>query len=269
MLKHVESIQKCSRPEDSKQLQCFLGLVNLYRRFIPSAAGILRLLSNALKGGCRSKLQWTDQMQAAFEAGKTAVCRVTQLGNPDPETAVNLVVDASDTHSGAVLQQETATWWTPLSFFSKKLSTTESRYSPFDRELWAVFLGIRHFRHLLEGRQFHVLTDHKPLTTAYIGYQSHGRLNSSSNWHTLPSSPPIFGTLQGRTMSWPTPCPSQEVPPSLPPPPLGVLEADGAATPLQPGIGPPWAEMHAWQHLINRPSQTVTGHHCGGHLRRC
>ncbi len=35
-----------------------------------------------------------------------------------------------------------------------------------DRQLWAVFSGIHYFRHLLEVRQFHVLTDHKTLTAA-------------------------------------------------------------------------------------------------------
>jgi hypothetical protein len=105
-------------------------------------------------------------MEAAFEMGKEAVCRATQLAHPDPEAEISLAADASDTHIGAVLQQKTAAGWRPLSFYSKKLSATEERYSAFDRELWAVFSGIRHFRYLLEGRQFHVLTDHKPLTTA-------------------------------------------------------------------------------------------------------
>ena len=31
-------------------------------------------------------------------------------------------------------------------------------------KMLAVYLGIKHFRHFLEGRSFHVLTDHKPLT---------------------------------------------------------------------------------------------------------
>jgi cleavage and polyadenylation specificity factor subunit 1 len=105
-------------------------------------------------------------MVAAFEAAKTAVCEATKLDHPDPDAEVNLVVDASDTHIGAVLQQRTAAGWKPLSFFSRKLSPTEARYSAFDRELWAIFSGIRHYRYLLEGRSFHVLTDHKPLTTA-------------------------------------------------------------------------------------------------------
>ena len=51
-------------------------------------------------------------------------------------------------------------------FFSKKMKAAETKYSTFDRELLAVYLAIRHFRHFLEGRQFHVLTDHKPLTFA-------------------------------------------------------------------------------------------------------
>ena len=42
----------------------------------------------------------------------------------------------------------------------------ETRYSTFDGELLAVYLAIRHFRHFLKGRDFHVLTDHKLLTHA-------------------------------------------------------------------------------------------------------
>ena len=40
------------------------------------------------------------------------------------------------------------------------------RYSTFDRELLAVFLAVRHFRFLLDGRPFSVHTDHKPLVAA-------------------------------------------------------------------------------------------------------
>ena len=51
-----------------------------------------------------------------------------------------------------------------MSFFSKKLSPAETRYSAFDRELLAVYTTIRHFRHNLESGEFYVNTDHKPLT---------------------------------------------------------------------------------------------------------
>jgi hypothetical protein len=46
------------------------------------------------------------------------------------------------------------------------LSGAGTRYSTFDRELLAAFSAVRHFRVLLEGRQFRLLTDHKPLVTS-------------------------------------------------------------------------------------------------------
>ena len=61
------------------------------------------------------------------------------------------------------------------SYHSKKMTPAETRYSTFDRELLAVYLAIRHFHHLLEGRHFHVLTDHKPLMYA---------LNTRSDRHS-------------------------------------------------------------------------------------
>ena len=47
------------------------------------------------------------------------------------------------------------------------MKPSERRYSTFDRELLAVYLSIKHFRYFLEGRIFHVITDHKPLTFAF------------------------------------------------------------------------------------------------------
>ncbi|PIK49797.1 pol polyprotein [Apostichopus japonicus] len=77
------------------------------------------------------------------------------------------MVDASDFAVGGVLQQFINGTWRPLSFFSKRLQKAETRYSAFGRELLAVYLSIRHFRHLLDGRSFTVYTDHKPLTYAF------------------------------------------------------------------------------------------------------
>jgi hypothetical protein len=65
-----------------------------------------------------------------------------------------------------VLQQQVGTDWQPLGFFSHKLSKTEGNYSTFDRELLAAYTGIRHFPTMLEGRQFQLWTDHKPLVAA-------------------------------------------------------------------------------------------------------
>jgi hypothetical protein len=88
------------------------------------------------------------------------------LKHPDPTAPLSLATDASNSHVGAVLQQKTNGSWQPLSFFSKKLSATETRYSTFDRKLLAAFLSVKHFRFFLEGRPFTLFTDHKPLLAA-------------------------------------------------------------------------------------------------------
>ena len=86
-----------------------------------------------------------------------------KLAHPDPTDDLSLTTDASLYAVGAVLAGSDGA---PLAFFSKKLSPAEIKYSAFDRELLAVYLAIRHFRHLLEGRRFTVWTDHKPLCGA-------------------------------------------------------------------------------------------------------
>ena len=65
-----------------------------------------------------------------------------------------------------MLQQYENGGWRPLAFFSRKLTATEVKYSTFDRELLGTYAAVRHFRFLLEGRVFHILTDHKPMVDA-------------------------------------------------------------------------------------------------------
>ena len=165
----VAAILDFPPPATRSQLQGFLGMVNFYRRFIKGAAAILKPLTDATRGeGTKnSKVPWTQEMSSSFVAAKTALARAAVLAHPDPTAEVALAVDASGSHVGGVLQQRVrGGGWQPLSFFSRKLSKAEERYSTFDRELLACVAALRHFRFLLEGRVFHILTDHKPLTHA-------------------------------------------------------------------------------------------------------
>ena len=91
------------------------------------------------------------------------LANATLLVHPDPSAPLNIRCDASDFAVGGVLQQCMDNNWQPLSFFSKKLSPAETHYSAYDQDLLAVYAMIRHFRHNLEGRNFFVNTDHKPL----------------------------------------------------------------------------------------------------------
>jgi len=166
----VSAVQQHPQPSTVKELQHFLGMLNFYRKFIPAAARILKPLTDALKGGPSGSTQlvWSSAMESAFLAAKSGLAAATSLAHPVLDAELALVVDASNTHVGAALQQRrpASDVWEPLGFYSRKLNSAESKYSAFDRELVAAHSGIRHFRFALEGRQFELWSDHKPLLCA-------------------------------------------------------------------------------------------------------
>ena len=95
------------------------------------------------------------------------------LYHPKLNAPTAIMTDASDVAMGAVLQQFINGAWQPISYFSRALSTTESRYSTYDRELLAIYSAVKHFRHFVEGREFHILTDHRPLTFSLTSCSEH------------------------------------------------------------------------------------------------
>ena len=164
----VQVIRDFPLPKSHRKLCEFLGLVNFYRRFLPHAADLLypltQLLGNSNSG--TKEVNWTETAQAAFNAAKDALANTTLLNHPQPSAQLAIMTDASDVAVGAVLHQRAAGQWQPISYFSRKLKPADVRYSTFDRELLAIYLSIRHFRHMVEAREFSVYTDHKPLTRA-------------------------------------------------------------------------------------------------------
>ena len=166
----VEAIQKYPLPKDVKQLQTYLGMVNFYHRFINNLAGCLAPLNEYLKkqgSKTLNKINWTDEAKTAFSKSKNLLAQFALLVYPRENCKVCIVADASDIAVGAALQQETDGMWQPIAFFSRKFDKTEKRYSAFDRELFAAYSAIRHFRHFVDGRKFSLLSDHKPFVHAF------------------------------------------------------------------------------------------------------
>ncbi|XP_043213583.1 uncharacterized protein LOC122377536 [Amphibalanus amphitrite] len=119
----------------------------------------------------RAPVTWTDSARQRFKNVKDALATATHLAHQVPDAPLALFVDASDCGVGAVLQQHVAGEWQPLAFFSKTLQPAEKKYSTFGRELLAIYLAVRHFKHAIEGRSAIIFTDHRPLVTA-IGSSS-------------------------------------------------------------------------------------------------
>jgi len=162
----IQVVRDFPQPTSQRKLREFLGLVNFYRRFIPNAAKLLQPLNILLSKSSPKTLTWNDDAATAFTAVKIALADATLLSHPQLGAPTCIMTDASDSAVGAVLQQLINGHWQPLAFFSKSLKPSETRYSAFDRELLAIYLAVKHFRHFVEGREFFILTDHKPLTFA-------------------------------------------------------------------------------------------------------
>ena len=163
-------------------------MVNCHHRLIPQCAAKLTPLNNLLTAAndghtrlspkSNFELKWDENAESAFSECKQILANATLLVHPDPMAQLNITCDASDVAVGGVLQQYLNGMWQLLSFFSKKLS------SVFDRELLAVYATIKHFRHNLEGRNFFVNTDHKPLTFVMSSVTERASLRRTRHFHS-------------------------------------------------------------------------------------
>ena len=87
-----------------KQLRKFLGIINFYRKFIPSCAQTLRPFNNLLSVTKSSKkqIQWSAEAESAFSGIKAKLSNATLLVYPTPNAETALFLDASSTSCGVV-----------------------------------------------------------------------------------------------------------------------------------------------------------------------
>lgn len=165
----VQAIREFPVPKTARQLRRFLGMINFYRRFLPRAAQNQAPLHALLTGNVKASqpVDISGPSLQAFEECKDSLCSAALLAHPDTNAKLGLVTDASDFAIGGVLQQFKDGNWQPLAFFTRKLSPSQQKYSPYDRELLAIYESIKYFQHWLAATTFTIYTDHKPLCYAF------------------------------------------------------------------------------------------------------
>ena len=80
-----------------------------------------------------------------------------------PGGILHLEVDACSYGAGAVLVQSCDGVENPIAYFSKVFSKPERNYCVTRRELLAIILSVKYFRHLLIGKPFIIKSDHASL----------------------------------------------------------------------------------------------------------
>ena len=113
-----------------------------------------------------SKLQpfvWTEAAQKAFLRIKVLFTETPVLKYPNENDMFILDTDASNDSIGAVLSQVQDGKEVPLAFASNSLSKTQRNYCTTKRELLAIVVYTKKFRHYLYGGNFILQTDHSSL----------------------------------------------------------------------------------------------------------
>ena len=70
---------------------------------------------------------------------------------PDFEKQFVVITDASDVAVDAILKQDFGSGLQPVAFASRKLNSTEIRYSAYERELFGIVWAIGQWKHYFQG----------------------------------------------------------------------------------------------------------------------
>ena len=147
-----------SPPKNRTEFRGFFGMVNYYRDMWKGRASMLAPLTNMC--GKNEKLEWTDQLQEAFEMVKTKIANKAMRANPTFSRPFNVHTDSSDYQLEGVISQDGK----PIAFFSKKLNQAQKKYPITEKELLSITETLKEFNYLMLGDRVTVYTDHKNLT---------------------------------------------------------------------------------------------------------
>ena len=164
----VEAVKDWPTPRSIKEVRSFLGFVSYYRKFIENHSAIVAPISDLTKTKDKTsnKFTWTLEAQTAFEKMKQALMSAPILILPDPSKPYVINTDASGFAIGACIMQDHGKGLQPIAYMSKKLLPAEKNYPVHEKELLAIIVALKHWRHLVHGCEctVRVITDHKSIT---------------------------------------------------------------------------------------------------------
>lgn len=158
-LKRVTDVPKAPRPQNVHEARSLLGMVNYNSKYTANFATITTRF-----------MSWLRKTRHSSETLTSAQC----MAYFDMQRDTFVTVDASPVWLSAILSQST-----PgkdenkvISHTSRGLPVIETGYSQTENEALTIVCGVEHFHLYLYGKQFNLITDHKPLEVIYKGSKS-------------------------------------------------------------------------------------------------
>ena len=162
--RRTDAIRKFPVPTNQSELRSFLGLVNQLGIFIPDLAHATEPMRGLLKKNVA--YLWLPEHQTSFEETKRILLANLLIKPFDPSAPSQLLTDASRLKGlgyALIQRDEEKKQISLIQCGSRSLSPAESRYSTTELECLAVYYAINESSFYLQGCNFEVVTDHKPL----------------------------------------------------------------------------------------------------------
>ena len=135
-----DAVSAFKPPKTATDIRSFVGLCNVFRRFIPNFAKIAAPLTAKLQKGQPTKFEeLSDEEEKAFKSLKSKLVNPPILALPRSEGKFTLDTDACDTQVGCVLLQDQPDGHArPIGYWSRKLTKAEQAYTTTERECLAI-----------------------------------------------------------------------------------------------------------------------------------
>ena len=164
--RNLEAINKAIPPKTKTQVRSFLGMCNVYRRFVRGYTKIAHPLNQMVR---KEQPETWDMLAPkeleAFNQLKKALITAPILALPREGYPYTLDTDASEYQLGCCLLQAQPDDGAlhPIGYWSRTLTPAEKNYSSTEKECLALVWAVTHLRPYLEGQRFTIRTDHDAL----------------------------------------------------------------------------------------------------------
>ncbi|GFW13751.1 retrovirus-related Pol polyprotein from transposon 17.6 [Trichonephila clavipes] len=158
---NIETIRKLAPPKDVKELQIFLGSINVYQKFIKDYAKLRVPLNKLLKKD--AIWNWSHECQEAYQKLKNCLISKPILKLYNSQYPCHVFCDASQDSIGVVLKQHPDGTLYPIAYHSRQLLKHEKNYTISEKECLAIIDALDKFHCYLHGSKFTIHTDHAAL----------------------------------------------------------------------------------------------------------
>ena len=170
------------RPTTKKHVRGLLGLFNYYSKFIEKYTDLVKPLRELTKKSQPMKIKWNDNCEHSLTKLIQTFQTEPLLGTVQVTDKLVLQTDASKEALGACLFKEELNnlgnvILKPTNYLSRALSQSEKKYSVIELECLAIVWSVIKLQRYLLGREFIIMTDHKPLLNFNISHINNNRIN--------------------------------------------------------------------------------------------